>query len=137
MPQAQVKGASTKALPDWGIVTLVTPDHLEAAADRVALAAILDARGRHHEAQETLRQALSMLEHVLGPDHYEVAVLLNEIAALIQRAGTPSEAATFYERALGIQLRVLGRDHPDVAVTLANLAVCRQTANTDPGRETR
>jgi tetratricopeptide (TPR) repeat protein len=116
---------------------LVTQNRLESAADRIALAAILDARGRPEEAQETLREALSMLEHALGPDHYEVAVRLNELAALVQRAGAPAEAAILYERALGIQRRVLGRDHADVAVTVANLAVCRESPEQSRERRTQ
>jgi WD40 repeat protein/DNA-binding SARP family transcriptional activator len=94
---------------------------LEVAADRAALAAILDARGRHREAQEPLRQALSILESVLGPDHYEVAVTLDTLGAIARRAGDSAGAVAAYERALGIKRRVLGGGHSDVAVTLNEL----------------
>jgi hypothetical protein len=84
---------------------------LEAAADRVALAAILDAGGRHREAAATLRQALSVYERVLGPDHYEVAGVLEKLAGVAERAGEPEQAAALRARAGRIRRRVLGRTH--------------------------
>jgi Tfp pilus assembly protein PilF len=84
---------------------------LEAAADGVALAAILDSSGRHHEAAATLRQALSVYERVLGPDHYEVAGVLQNLAGVAERAGEPEQAAALRARALRIRRRVLGHTH--------------------------
>jgi hypothetical protein len=80
---------------------------LEVAADRVALAAILDASGRHREA-EALRHALSVYERVLGANHYEVAGVLQDLAGVSERAGKPEQAAALRARALGIRRRVLG-----------------------------
>jgi Tetratricopeptide repeat len=88
----------------------VSGDLLETAADRAALAAILDARGRHAEAETTLRQALSVLETVLGPDHYEVGMVLDDLAEITGRAGDPREAAALHARARRIKRRVLGGD---------------------------
>jgi tetratricopeptide (TPR) repeat protein len=113
-----------------------SPSHdalLEAAADRAALAVILDAQGRHRQAQETLRQALSMFESVLGRDHYEVAVTLEKLAAIAQRAGDPERAAALYERVLAIKRRVLGREHSEVAATLSDLESARLAAARHPG----
>ena len=84
---------------------------LEAAADRVALAAILDAGGRHREATETLRHALSVYERVLGPDHYELAGVLQNLADVTERAGEPGQAAALRARAQRIRRRVLGHTH--------------------------
>jgi hypothetical protein len=81
---------------------------LEAAADHIALAAILDAGGRHREAAETLRQALSVYERVLGVDHYEVAGVLQNLAGVAERAGEPEQAAALRARARRIRRRVLG-----------------------------
>ena len=81
---------------------------LEAAADRVAVAAILDAGGRHQEAAATLRQALSAYERVLGPDHYEVAGVLDSLAGVVERAGESEQAAALRARAQRIRRRVLG-----------------------------
>lgn len=45
------------------------PDHPHVAADKAALAAILDAQGRFDEAGELYRQALAVFERVYGPEH--------------------------------------------------------------------
>jgi Tetratricopeptide repeat len=103
----------------------IGPDRLEVAADREALAAILDARGRHREAQQTLRHVLSVIEVVLGPDHYEVAATLDRLAASVQRTGDSAQAASFHERSLAIKRRILGPGHADVAETASRLAACR------------
>ena len=84
---------------------------LEAAADRVALAAILDASGRHREAAATLRDALSVYERVLGADHYEVASVLQDLADVAERAGEPEQAAALRARAQRIRRTVLGHTH--------------------------
>ena len=84
---------------------------LEAAADRVAVAAILDASGRHREAAETLRHVLVAYERVLGADHYEVAGVLQNLAGVAERAGEPEQAAALRARALRIKRRVLGHTH--------------------------
>ena len=84
---------------------------LEAAADRVAIAAILDASGSHQAAAETLRDALSVYERVLGPDHYEVAGVLEQLAGVAERAGEPEHAAAAGARALRIRRTVLGHTH--------------------------
>ena len=81
---------------------------LEAAADRIALAAMLDASGRHREAAETLRHALWAYERVLGVDHYEVARVLQNLAGVAERAGEQEQAAELRARALRIRRRVLG-----------------------------
>jgi tetratricopeptide (TPR) repeat protein len=106
---------STGLLPGASIVPGVSPTShqalLEAAADRIALAAILDASGRHREAAEALRHALSVYERVLGPDHYEVAAVLDNLAAVAERAGEPDRAAALRARASRIRRRVLGHTH--------------------------
>jgi hypothetical protein len=84
---------------------------LEAAADRVAMAAILDASGRHREAAETLRRALSVYERVLGADHFEVAGVLEHLADAAERAGEREQAAAAGARALRIRRAVLGHTH--------------------------
>ena len=87
-------------------------DDLEAAADRAALAAVLDARGRHREALEMLRGVLSTLEQVLGPDHYEVGLTLSDFAEMQLAAGRFGDAHAALTRATTIFERVLGASHP-------------------------
>jgi tetratricopeptide (TPR) repeat protein len=106
---------STALLPAACIVRGVSPASpqalLEAAADRVALAAMLDASGRHQEAAETLRHALSVYESVLGADHYELAGVLQSLADVAERAGEPEQAAALRGRAQRIKRTVLGHTH--------------------------
>jgi Tfp pilus assembly protein PilF len=101
-------------------------DHLSVAADRSALAAILDAQGRHGEAMVPLHEALTLVEAELGPDHYEVAALLIMIAGVAARANETRQARDAYSRALKIQRRVLGADHADVRETLGQLEALRR-----------
>jgi eukaryotic-like serine/threonine-protein kinase len=115
----------------------IGPDRLEVAADRGALAAILAARGRHREAQQTLRYVLSVLENVLGADHYEVAATLDRLAASVQHTGDLAQAALLHERSLVIKRRILGPDHVEVTATASRLAACRASAHARRIRRTR
>jgi Flp pilus assembly protein TadD len=94
------------------------------AADRAALAAILDARGEVREAERLYREAIAVFGARLGADHFEVGFNLGNLAALLQRRGQLRSAARLYARALQIKQRALGR-HPDVATTLTNFGVLR------------
>jgi tetratricopeptide (TPR) repeat protein len=104
-------------------------DQLEVAADRIAMAAILDARGRHREAELMLRDALSVIESVLGRDHDEVAPALEKLAAVVRRRGDHAQAVSLYERSLAIKRRLLGADHADVAETQAVLRDARSVVD--------
>ncbi|MDA0158850.1 tetratricopeptide repeat protein [Solirubrobacter ginsenosidimutans] len=98
---------------------------LEAAADRGALAAILEARGRDREAWEVLGEVLATLERVLGPDHYDVAGVLDRLASIADRRGDRVAAAELLIRSLTIRRRVLGAEHAEVRRTAAALARTR------------
>lgn len=97
----------------------MAPDDLELAADRAALAAIFEARGRNREAREALCDVLSTLETVLGPDHYEVGLTLSELGGMDMSAGRFAEAHSALTRATGILERVLGGSHPAAAACRA------------------
>ena len=105
------------------------PDELEAAADRAALAAILDARGRDREALETLREVLSTREAVLGADHYEVGLTLSARGAMHMSAGRFAEADATLTRAAAILERVLGASHPAAAACRARREQARSRRN--------
>ena len=63
-------------------------DDLAVAADRAALAPIVDGLGRHDEADTLIRQALAVFVAQLGAEHYEVAVALHNLAAVCFTAAT-------------------------------------------------
>jgi hypothetical protein len=84
---------------------------LEGAADRVALAAILDGSGRYDEAAAALGDALAVYERVLGTQHYEVAGVLLDLAGVAEHAGDIERAAALRARAQQIRRRVVGHTH--------------------------
>jgi hypothetical protein len=104
----------------------MTGGELEAAADRAALAAILEARGRDRQARAALLEVLATLESVLGTEHYDVVGILDRLASIAGRLGDRGDAADLLARALTIRRRVLGDEHPDVQRTAAALARTRQ-----------
>jgi hypothetical protein len=104
----------------------MTRDELEAAADRGALAAILEARGRDREACAILLEALAGVERVLGPEHYDVVPILDRLATLADRGGDPATAADLLARSLAIRRSVLGGEHADVRRTAEMLARVRR-----------
>jgi tetratricopeptide (TPR) repeat protein len=111
----------------------VAPDELEAAADRAALAAILEARGRNREARETLRDVLATLEGVLGPDHYEVGLTLSELGEMHMSAGRFTDADAALTRAAAILERVLGTSHPMAAACRARRQQARSQRSDQGG----
>src|SRR4051812_26573328 len=72
---------------------LMTDGELEAAADRSALAAIFEARGRDRQARAALLEVLATLESVLGPEHYDVVGVLDRLASIAARCGDRAGAA--------------------------------------------
>jgi hypothetical protein len=102
-------------LPRACTLTGVSPEsphaQLEGAADRVALAAILDASGRYEEAATALGDAVAVYERVLGPQHYEVAGVLIALAEVAGHAGEVERAAALRARAQRIRRRVTGHTH--------------------------
>jgi len=78
-------------------------------------------QGQLAEAILTLRQALGILERVVGRDHPHFATSLENLASIESSQGRLSQAETLYRQAQEILERSLGPDHPDVATTLSNL----------------
>jgi tetratricopeptide (TPR) repeat protein len=92
-----------------------------------ALAAILDATNRQHEARELLEQALEVFARVFGPEHYEVGVTLGTLGTIDARQGRLDLADGRLRRALAIKEQWLGPDHLELVPTLGTLGVvCRR-----------
>ncbi len=73
------------------------------------------------------RNALAIIEQVLGPEHPNTAASLNNLASLYQDQERYEEAELLYQRALAIRERVLGSEHPYTIGTRRGLAsVLRQ-----------
>jgi hypothetical protein len=105
---------------------------LEAAADRVALAAVLEARGRDRDSWAVLVDVLAILERVLGPEHYDVVGVLDRLASIADRRGDPAGAADLLTRSLTIRRKLLGAEHAEVQRTAAALARARRECEDRP-----
>ncbi len=81
----------------------VGADHPDVAADRAALAAILDATRPDDEAAELLQGALTVFARTLGPNHHEVAVTLGNLGAIDTRRGNLESAEQRLRRPLAIK----------------------------------
>jgi tetratricopeptide (TPR) repeat protein len=97
---------------------------LAVAADKAALAAILDGQRKFVESEKLYRQALRTYRREYGASHPEIAVILNNLGALYQATARCGRAKYNYRAALEMKRIELGASHPDVAVTLNNLALC-------------
>jgi hypothetical protein len=111
----------------------MTAGELEGAADRAALAAILEARGRDRDAWAVLVDVLATLERVLGPEHYDVVSVLDRLASIADRRGDGPAAAELLARSLTIRRRLLGAEHAEVWRTAAALARARRECEDRPG----
>jgi eukaryotic-like serine/threonine-protein kinase len=94
------------------------------------LGGMLLAQGRLDEAESELRQALELLERVLGPDDPGVATGLENLGMVMSDQYAHEEAEALHRRAHEIRLRALGPEHPEVALSHANVA----TALTNRGK---
>lgn len=99
----------------------LAPDDVRHATTRTTLADLYLAQARHGEAEVLYRQALAVMELVLGPDHLDLASHLVTMAEFYIDQGVYSEAEPLYERAVAIVEAALGREHPDVGTALAGL----------------
>jgi tetratricopeptide (TPR) repeat protein len=85
--------------------------------------------GNLAEAEQLLRQALSLDERNFGPDHPNVATCLNNLAALLHDSNRLQEAEMLYRRALAIDEKSFGASDGKVATCLNNLAALLYDTN--------
>jgi tetratricopeptide (TPR) repeat protein len=103
--------------------SLDTGDPFLIAADKVALAAILDGLTQYPEAERLYVEAVAVFERAPGEHDGELGVALNDLGAQYARRGRLEQAEALLTRAVDLKRRVLGPRHPDTAVTLNNLAI--------------
>jgi tetratricopeptide (TPR) repeat protein len=104
-------------------LSLDNADPLLIAADKVALAAILDGLTRYAEAERLYLEAAAIFERTPGGHDVELGVALNDLGAQYARRGWLEQAQELLTRAVDLKRRALGPRHPDTAVTLNNLAI--------------
>ena len=104
------------------LLDLSVEDSVNKAAALTSKAQAIDALGRHGEAEPLLREALALLERLLGKEHPDTASSLNNLASNLDDKGLYEQAEPLYREALELRERLLGKEHPDTAQSLNNLA---------------
>jgi tetratricopeptide (TPR) repeat protein len=89
---------------------------------------VLGAMGRHPEALERLRKALSLRERVLGSDHPDTAKTLHNIAGIQYQVGRTSEAEASFRAALARFEKALGPNHLLTGKAAGNLGEALRAA---------
>ena len=108
-------------------------DDSSLAGDMVALAAILDGRGRFEEAEALYVAALGILERDPAANARELAVALNDLGANYARRDRLDEANAQLATDVELKTRQLGVRHPDRALSLNNLGFVHERLG-DPER---
>ena len=70
----------------------------------------------------TLRDAVSVVESVVGADHPQAFIFHGTLASAYRAAGCVGEAVPLYEELLADCVSVLGANHPDTLTSRGNLA---------------
>lgn len=99
--------------------------HVDVAADKAALASLLEGCGRLAEAEALYREAIAVFRRALGARHYEVGFNLGNLAAIEHRRGALTQAARLYQRAAAILEEAVGPSHPHLGLVLENFAGLR------------
>ncbi len=76
---------------------------------------------RGDEAEARYREALGVLESLLGERHPRVAAVCDNLGDQLVRNGQAEAGETYLRRALAVRRELLRPGHPDVAVTLNHL----------------
>ena len=88
----------------------------------VGLGRFYQGQGIYSQAEQWIKQSLSIAQKRLGKQHLYVAISLNELAKLYYSQGRYRESETLHSQVLELRKQLLGEQHPDVANSLNNLA---------------
>ncbi|KAH8660124.1 hypothetical protein BX600DRAFT_522911 [Xylariales sp. PMI_506] len=79
-------------------------------------------QGKYAEAEVMHRQALELLESVLGRDHPSTLGSMMGLASVLDNQGKYTEAEVMHRQTLELLESVLGRDHPSTLGSMMGLA---------------
>ncbi len=99
-----------------------SPDPVEEARIKCALANVLRENARLPEAESLLRQGVETLTRELGPAHGDVGAAWGDLGGTLFRQGRFADAESALRTSIVITEKSLGADHPELAKTLSNLA---------------
>ncbi len=108
---------------------------LDLAESLTGLALFQNSRGNYREAEDELREVLSLQRQALGNDHRLVAETLNNLASTLSRLGRDRESEPVQREALAILRQIYPDGHPKVATTLNNLALMLMARGNEAGAE--
>jgi tetratricopeptide (TPR) repeat protein len=79
--------------------------------------------GQYGEAEAMYRQALQLMEEVLGEGHPNTLGSMSNLAIVLNNQGKYDEAEAMYRRTLQLMEKVLGEEHPATLASMNNLVV--------------
>ena len=79
-------------------------------------------KGKYAEAEAIHRQALQLMETVLGKDHPDMLVSMNNLAESLRQQGKYAVAEAMHRQVLQLKETVLGKDHPSTLMSMMNVA---------------
>jgi tetratricopeptide (TPR) repeat protein len=68
------------------------------------------------------RQALRLIETVLGTEHPSILMSLNNLACVLRDQGKYEEAEEMHRQVFRLSWMVLGKEHPHTLTSMNNLA---------------
>jgi CHAT domain-containing protein/tetratricopeptide (TPR) repeat protein len=95
---------------------------LEAAQAIAYLGQVYKFTGKHAQAEEQLRMALSIRENLLSDEHELIAASYNDLGLAYVEVDN-DKALDYYEKALKIYGKLHGSEHPKIALTNSNMGL--------------
>ncbi|KAL2862504.1 uncharacterized protein BJX67DRAFT_366149 [Aspergillus lucknowensis] len=86
------------------------------------LAHVLCRRGKYAEAEQVSREALALMEEVLGNEHPSTLASRHDFALALFQQGKYPEAADLYSQNLGMEQEVLGYEPAYTLESMSGLA---------------
>ncbi|MEM9461127.1 MAG: serine/threonine-protein kinase [Myxococcota bacterium] len=124
---AEIEGRYRDARDQFHAALELLGDRDVSPLDRVdalnGLGIIEDRLGEHDRALDNYRQALALVDSMLGPEHPRLATVLGNLSNAYLALGRHEEAVAAAKRALAIDRASFGPQHPISVDALVNVAV--------------
>lgn len=107
----------------------LSAESLETGQSLIAIGVLYEKTNRPKQAEDSYRQAGSILGKVVGGEHPDYANALEHLALICQGRRDFATAEPLLLRVLDIRKAVFGEEHHDVAVSLDDLAGLKRAEN--------
>ncbi len=98
-------------------------DHVDVLIALGNMGILLQAMGRHAEAETCYRESLERRRRALGDDHFSTLAAICNLGHLFQTMGELTEAEPYHREALEGRRRVLGNDHQDTLGSIGDMGL--------------